>query len=103
MLQRIPHSFDVNKRVRVYLNVPLKSETKQEIEQTLGNVESDRKLIVQACIVRIMKTRKVMKHHQLMSEVVTQLSPRFKPTPLLIKVSCIYIYIYSHKTFSVIL
>ncbi|CAH8590657.1 unnamed protein product [Heterobilharzia americana] len=76
-----------NKRVRVYLNIPLKSETKQEIEQTLGNVESDRKLIVQACIVRIMKTRKVMKHHQLISEVVTQLTPRFKPTVLLIKVS----------------
>lgn len=74
-----------NKRVRVYLNIPLKSEAKQEVEQTLGNVESDRKLIVQACIVRIMKTRKVMKHHQLISEVITQLSPRFKPTILLIK------------------
>ncbi|KAF6776130.1 hypothetical protein AHF37_04692 [Paragonimus kellicotti] len=39
-----------NKRVRVYLNVPLKSETKQEAEQTLGNVDLDRKLFVQRCI-----------------------------------------------------
>lgn len=39
-------SFD-SKRVRVNLNVPLKSEAKQETEQTMGNVESDRKLIVQ--------------------------------------------------------
>ncbi|KER32636.1 hypothetical protein T265_01323 [Opisthorchis viverrini] len=36
-----------SKRVRVYLNVPLKSETKQETEQTLGNVDLDRKLFVQ--------------------------------------------------------
>lgn len=74
-----------NKRVRVYLNVPLKGEAKQETEQTLGNVDLDRKLFVQACIVRIMKTRKVMKHQQLINEVISQLTPRFKPAISLIK------------------
>ncbi|OON23424.1 cullin family protein [Opisthorchis viverrini] len=76
-----------SKRVRVYLNVPLKSETKQETEQTLGNVDLDRKLFVQACIVRIMKTRKIMKHQQLINEVISQLSARFKPAISLIKAS----------------
>ncbi|THD20564.1 Cullin-1 [Fasciola hepatica] len=74
-----------HKRVRVHLNVPLKSEAKQETEQTMGNVESDRRLIVQACIVRIMKTRKVMKHQQLVNEVIAQSSARFKPNIPLIK------------------
>ncbi|CAH8561589.1 unnamed protein product [Heterobilharzia americana] len=66
-------------------HLALYTDYKNKRVRTLGNVESDRKLIVQACIVRIMKTRKVMKHHQLISEVVTQLTPRFKPTVLLIK------------------
>eukprot|EP00919_Chromeraceae_sp_WS-2016_P004121 GHVR01009872.1.p1 GENE.GHVR01009872.1~~GHVR01009872.1.p1 ORF type:complete len:842 (+),score=182.87 GHVR01009872.1:51-2576(+) len=49
------------------------------------NVEEERKHLVEATIIRVMKIRKSCLHHELEDEVVRVLRCRFPPSPILIK------------------
>jgi len=68
-----------SKKIRINLNTPIKAEQKAETVDVLKTVDEDRKYVIQATIVRIMKARKTMKNQQLIQEVIAQISQRFAP------------------------
>lgn len=84
-------SFSVNDKFTSKLfkvkigTVSAQKETDPEKLETRQRVEEDRKPQIEAAIVRIMKSRRVLDHNSIMTEVTKQLQPRFLPNPVVIK------------------
>lgn len=79
-------SFELNtqftdRMARIKVPLPPIEERKKVIE----DVDKDRRYAIDAAIVRTMKSRKVLKHQELMMEVVKQLTQMFKPDVKMIK------------------
>jgi len=70
------------KLIRLKINAIQMKETKEEKAATDEHVFRNRQYQIDAAIVRIMKTRKVLPHQQLISEVFSQLRFPAKPADL---------------------
>lgn len=58
-----------NKRTKFRVTGALQRDAPQDTEATHRSVDEDRKMFLQAAIVRIMKSRKLLRHNQLIQEV----------------------------------
>ncbi|XP_010551535.1 PREDICTED: cullin-3B [Tarenaya hassleriana] len=65
--------------------VVAQKETEPEKQETRQRVEEDRKPQIEAAIVRIMKSRRVLDHNNIIAEVTKQLQSRFLANPTEIK------------------
>ncbi|XP_014295196.1 cullin-2 [Microplitis demolitor] len=74
-----------NKRTKFRVTGALQKDVPAEMEATRRSVDDDRKLYIQAAIVRILKSRKMLRHNQLVQEVLGQSKVTFAPTISMIK------------------
>ena len=58
---------------------------KQEREQVVDTNQEQRRHVIEACIVRIMKSRRQLQHTELITETIKQLSHIFTPEPKILK------------------
>lgn len=74
-----------SKKLKVNFVSAVKNEQKQEDEEVNKEINEARKNYLSACIVRIMKARKSMRHNDLINEVLVQSQSRFNPKLIDIK------------------
>lgn len=74
-----------NKRTKFRVTAALQRDTPHDAETTHRSVDDDRKLYLQAAIVRIMKSRRLLRHNQLVQEVLGQSKVTFAPSIGMIK------------------
>lgn len=75
-----------SKLIKVKIGVvSAQKESEPEKLETRQKVEEDRKPQIEAAIVRIMKSRRILDHNNIVSEVTKQLQSRFMPNPAVIK------------------
>ncbi|KAI8642535.1 Cullin [Parasitella parasitica] len=73
---------------RTKIKVPAaasQNESQQESQAARKSVDEDRRMYLQAAIVRIMKSRQVLPHVQLIQEIIDQANSRFSPSVIMIK------------------
>uniref|UniRef100_A0A0E0K582 Cullin family profile domain-containing protein n=1 Tax=Oryza punctata TaxID=4537 RepID=A0A0E0K582_ORYPU len=99
VLRKEPMSKDISEDDTFYFNdkftsklvkvkigtVVAQKESEPEKQETRQRVEEDRKPQIEAAIVRIMKSRRVLDHNSIVAEVTKQLQARFMPNPVVIK------------------
>ena len=75
---RINEEFESTKR-KISMIMQEKRAAPAERASTRAALDDDRKFAVEACIMRLMKSRKVMRHPDLVQEINAQLMKLFKP------------------------
>ncbi|UYV64401.1 CUL1 [Cordylochernes scorpioides] len=69
-----------NKKLKININVPLKTRVKVDEEKTNKKIEEDRIMVIKSAIVRIMKMRKTLSYQDLTRELFAQLKKWFNPS-----------------------
>ena len=64
----------------------MSKNVEQKDNENPRTINDERKYLIQATIIRIMKMRKILKYSLLIQEVIEQLKSRFKPEISMIKV-----------------
>jgi hypothetical protein len=63
-----------------------KNEDKQrDVQQSEQQISHERKFVVEASIVRVMKSQRRLQHEQLVSKLVDRLKSQFKVDPAMVK------------------
>merc|ERR1711935_233728 len=70
---------------RVSIPLVVMQTDEKQVQEVHENVQQDRKLAIEACIVRVMKARNTLSHSQLVNEVIQALSVLFRPDARIIK------------------